>query len=732
MSSPFLALRSANSGAPFVADNDLDTLLWSVAQQKWTTGAGSGGAVASVFARVGNVVALTGDYDSDQITNLSGVAGASVSDALDQLALASGAVSSVFGRAGAVIAVAGDYTSTQVTNSSGVTGATVTAALNTLDARVTGVSSVFGRTGAVIAAAGDYTASQIINTSTVAGVTVADALDTLGASVGGVSSVFGRAGAVVAVAGDYTSTQVTNSSGVVGATVTAALNTLDARVTGVSSVFGRTGAVVAGAGDYTSTQVTNSSGVTGATVTAALNTLNTAVGAAVPTSRTITATTPVRIDGGASADLSANRTLSVLPVSNTTAGVAPLVPGTVGLALISSATASAWGSDFGANNLTTTGAFISNLAAGFVRVGLAPGSGAGSGAGTGSIRLPNGTFVGTVQGRNNADTGDIILLGWNSSGLDTQFGSNASGGNNTATASAIASFRVRLTTSATVVFAISTTAMTFSGINSVAFDPTPTVTFSQQAVTGAGKAFTYSAQGGTTTGGDLVIVGGGAGAAGNAGGSVQLVPGKGSGDAGNINLGKATTPVFNGLKRGLFVSDAEAAAAAAPIGGSYVYGFAGGGTARSPTSTFSAVWAHSATGATNGTIINYPKADQVSLAANAAASNIVTWDMSAPGYGLPAIDGASIRIQATIIILGTAGGYGRIDLVADFKRLAGVLSQIGTSTVVYSAFDAAIAAAVGTIDFTGQTIRLRGDASVGAGVPAANWSGQLYLSTTSF
>jgi hypothetical protein len=49
---------------------------------------GGGGAVLSVFGRDGNVVALAGDYDTDQITNTSGVAGTTCSDALDTLAAA--------------------------------------------------------------------------------------------------------------------------------------------------------------------------------------------------------------------------------------------------------------------------------------------------------------------------------------------------------------------------------------------------------------------------------------------------------------------------------------------------------------------------------------------------------------------------------------------------------------------------------------------------------------------
>ena len=79
--------------------------------------------------------------------------------------------------------------------------------------------------------------------------------------------------------------------------------------------------------------------------------------AAVPVARVLTATSPLQIDGGASASLAGDRTFSVLPVSNTTAGVAPQHAGAgdVGKALIATATGSAWGTDFGAQPLTTTG-----------------------------------------------------------------------------------------------------------------------------------------------------------------------------------------------------------------------------------------------------------------------------------------------------------------------------------------------------------------------------------------
>lgn len=50
--------------------------------------AGGGGAVDSVFGRVGVVVAAASDYDAGQVDNDSGVAGAFVDDALNNLALA--------------------------------------------------------------------------------------------------------------------------------------------------------------------------------------------------------------------------------------------------------------------------------------------------------------------------------------------------------------------------------------------------------------------------------------------------------------------------------------------------------------------------------------------------------------------------------------------------------------------------------------------------------------------
>ncbi len=127
----FVALRSGASGPALIANDQDDVPLWDVATQKWYTGPAPGaGSVDSVFGRLGVVVAATGDYDSDQVDNVSSVAGASVSDALDFLLANAGNVDSVFGRIGVVVAASGDYDSDQVDNVSGVVGASVSDALD--------------------------------------------------------------------------------------------------------------------------------------------------------------------------------------------------------------------------------------------------------------------------------------------------------------------------------------------------------------------------------------------------------------------------------------------------------------------------------------------------------------------------------------------------------------------------------------------------------------------------
>lgn len=148
-------------------------------------------------------------------------------------------------------------------------------------------------------------------------------------------------------------------------------------------------------------------------------------GSPVGTGRTLATTTPLRIDGGASANLAADRTLSVLAVSNTNSGVVPQTNGTAGQALIATATASTWSTNFQAQDLTTTGSYIINSATStnsYLRMGLAPGSGAGSAAATGDIRARNGSW--SIVARNNGDSGDLQLFGYQSSTTQVAIGDN--------------------------------------------------------------------------------------------------------------------------------------------------------------------------------------------------------------------------------------------------------------------------------------------------------------------
>lgn len=135
-----------------------------------TTGAAVTAAIGGVTSwngRVGPVIPLPGDYNSTQITNLSTVAGADVTTALNNLKAQSG-VTSFTGaqgstRTGPIVALSGDYGTDNITNQSTVPGGTDTQALNFLENQynTATVQSFNGRFGPVIPAAGDYNASQV-------------------------------------------------------------------------------------------------------------------------------------------------------------------------------------------------------------------------------------------------------------------------------------------------------------------------------------------------------------------------------------------------------------------------------------------------------------------------------------------------------------------------------------------------------------------------------------------
>lgn len=94
---------------------------------------GETAGVLTFEGRSGNVNSAVGDYDSDEVINQSGVAGSTVTEALDALDAEEAPVTSVHGRTGVVVAAASDYDASQVDNDSDVTGATVKDALNSLE-----------------------------------------------------------------------------------------------------------------------------------------------------------------------------------------------------------------------------------------------------------------------------------------------------------------------------------------------------------------------------------------------------------------------------------------------------------------------------------------------------------------------------------------------------------------------------------------------------------------------
>lgn len=69
-------------------------------------------------------------------------------------AIAAGDVNTVFGRSGNIVAVSGDYNSAQITNNSAVSGATVTAALNTLLSAFTGLGTMSAQNASAVAITG--------------------------------------------------------------------------------------------------------------------------------------------------------------------------------------------------------------------------------------------------------------------------------------------------------------------------------------------------------------------------------------------------------------------------------------------------------------------------------------------------------------------------------------------------------------------------------------------------
>ena len=241
-------------GSIIVNANDIQVGVLATDSQHGNLGGGNLHDLATAF--------IAGLFSTDGYVKLDGIEdGAQVNT-----------VDSVFGRFGAVIAVVGDYNSDQITNISSVPGITVSDALENLDSFIDGYVPVtrtltagagltgggnlnLDRTfdivanpdGSIIVNANDIQIGTLANDSqhgnlgggslhefadsTQAGFLSIDGYNKLegieaGAQVNTVDSVFGRLGNVIALASDYNASQIDNDSSVPGLFVDDALNNL--------------------------------------------------------------------------------------------------------------------------------------------------------------------------------------------------------------------------------------------------------------------------------------------------------------------------------------------------------------------------------------------------------------------------------------------------------------------------------------------------------------------------
>lgn len=193
--------------------------------------------------------------------------------------------------------------------------------------------------------------------------------------------------------------------------------------------------------------------------------------------------------------------------------------------------------DFGSQDIVTTGALKLNNSGGFVRLGLANGSGSGvaSAASTGGIRLPRGnTSQAAIYGRNNADTGDYLALQWDSVTPRLILGDTTAGG----TAIYLQSSLGQLRQGTNAVFDwTSTKLQPRLSLSWVATAATPLISQDDAAGTSAtGEKMTIRAQsgtGGSSIGGDLDV---GPGAGTTRGGLFRLMAGGTTPGGGAVRL----------------------------------------------------------------------------------------------------------------------------------------------------------------------------------------------------
>lgn len=237
--------------------------------------------VDSVFGRTGDVIAVAGDYDSDQVDNASAVSGATVSDALETLN------SLIVGGGSGTVTGPASTTDNAITRWSGTDGYTIQNSLVTIDDNgsitfdETVVSPVISQADDPSnATAGDRLTIQAQNMT--GSTTVGGNLwlqSGTGTTDGDVAILVGSQTAMTF--DEQTALSLSGADDGYVVVYNSANNAVEyvhpSTISGggaVSSVFGRTGDVVAEASDYDASQIDNNSTVPGAFVSNALEYLD--------------------------------------------------------------------------------------------------------------------------------------------------------------------------------------------------------------------------------------------------------------------------------------------------------------------------------------------------------------------------------------------------------------------------------------------------------------------------
>lgn len=278
-------------------------------------------------------------------------------------------------------------------------------------------------------------------------------------------------------------------------------------------------------------------------------------------------------------------------------------PVSVGQALIWGGAVWAPSVDFGALNPVTTGGWLANSATGFIRLGLAPGSGAGvaSAASVGNIRAARGATGFEMWGRNNADTADLLLQQYNSTATRFTLGSSTLSNiriiSSTEVETIIGASTIVSVTVTSVQIGVAPTLQFGSGVvapfirqapeNTAGATADPLTIHAQDMTgTGAGTAGALTVRAGDTTNAGTTMTAGKHtsragdatnGTVANIGGDYLLRAGRGSGAGavdGNIAI-HADPASYQSMQRGIFIGDRTAAPTGNPAAGGFLYVTAG-------------------------------------------------------------------------------------------------------------------------------------------------------------